>query len=244
MDEHDASRSVFDRLLDEAEPALLAGTHRRETPPVDGGRWPVSIVAVPDADTRELLAGLMADAERHAGPGHLRTGRTDASHLTLRALEPYRHAAAPDDAVADGWRAALAVVGRTCGPAAVRLTGVTLTTGGVLVQAEPVDGRAWDLMRVLGEALGPLGWLEAGGPGRDIWYASVLHLADDVRDPAGLVKWARHHRACLDHEVVVDRLTLTRYRHTTDAGTDAGRRGGEQHMALEAWHEVALEGPA
>jgi hypothetical protein len=81
---------VFDRLFGDAVPALLAGTHRRDEPPVDGGRWPVSVVCLPDARAREVLAGVMREASAFAGPGHFETGRSDASHVTVRALEPYR----------------------------------------------------------------------------------------------------------------------------------------------------------
>ena len=83
---------VFDRLFGDAVPALLAGTHRRDEPPVDGGRWPVSVVCIPDEQTRDVLACVMDEALIHAGAGHFETGSTDASHVTVRALEPYREA--------------------------------------------------------------------------------------------------------------------------------------------------------
>ena len=94
---------VFDRLFTEAVPALLAGDHRRDEPPADGGRWPVSVVAIPDEHVRGVLAGVMREAQVHAGPGHFETGRSDASHFTVRALEAYREAADPADAVTADW---------------------------------------------------------------------------------------------------------------------------------------------
>lgn len=69
MSAHVRSNPVFDRLLEDAIPALLAGAHRRDEPPVDGGRWPVSVVCVPDGTTREVLAGVMDEAVAYAGPG-------------------------------------------------------------------------------------------------------------------------------------------------------------------------------
>ena len=47
------SNPVYDRLYADAVPALLAGDHRQDGPPVDGGRWPVSVVGIPDEPTRE-----------------------------------------------------------------------------------------------------------------------------------------------------------------------------------------------
>lgn len=122
-----AANPVFDRLFDDAVPALLAGEHRRDEPPVDGGRWPVSVVGMPDPEARGVLADLMDEALVHAGPGHFETGRSDASHLTVRALEPYREAASATDQVSGRWIAALDEVGRASAPVTLRLTGVTLT---------------------------------------------------------------------------------------------------------------------
>lgn len=84
----DRSHRVFDRLFDAAVPALLDGTHRQDQPPVDGGRWPVSVACVPDTSVRRVLAA----------------GCTRATH-----------------------------------PVRMRLSGVTLSTGAVMAQAEPVD---------------------------------------------------------------------------------------------------------
>lgn len=94
---------VFDRLLAEAVPALLGGSHRQDEPPVEGGRWPASVVCLPDRRSRELLAELMDEALVHAGPGHLETGRVGASHVTVRALETYREAAGPGDEINRAW---------------------------------------------------------------------------------------------------------------------------------------------
>ena len=231
----DPTTPVFDRLLDEAVPALLAGRHRQDTPPVDGGRWPVSVVAIPDRRTRDLLSGVMDQALVHAGPGHFETGRPDASHVTVRALEPYREAASPTDAITREWVAALDEVARASEPLTLRLTGVTLSVSGVLVQYEPVDDAPWELMRRLRAALGPLAWFEEQWQERDIWYSSVVHFAGPVRDAPGLVDWARRSRTSLVQEVVLTALTLTRFRYRAT--------GDGRHMAMERWHDAALVGP-
>lgn len=220
---------VFDRLFDDAVPALLAGTHRQDEPPVDDGRWPVSVVCIPDEPVRDVLSGVMQEALSFTGPGHFETGRTDASHLTVRALEPYRDAAGPDDSVTAVWVAALEEVGRESPPLTLRLTGVTLSTSGVMVQVEPVGDEPWELMSRLRVALGPLARHEDP---RDIWYSSVLHFAAPVRDPRGLIDWAAARRSSLALDIVFDALTLTRFRYREAAG---GR-----HMAMERWRSVDL----
>ncbi len=223
---------VFDRLFDDAVPALLAGTHRQDEPPVDGGRWPVSVVCIPDEQVRRVLAGVMHEALAFAGPGHFETGRPDASHFTVRALEPYRHAASPGDPITDTWVAALAQVGLESPPLTLRLTGVTLSTSGVIVQVEPVGTEPWELMRRVRTALGTQAWFEDQGQQRDIWYSTVLHFAAPVRDAPGLIDWARARRASLAHDVVIDALTLTRFRYREAAE--------KRHMAMERWHCVDL----
>lgn len=195
------SNPVFDRLYADAVPALLAGDHRQDEPPVDGGRWPVSVVGVPDDPARGELAGVMREALAVAGPGHFETGRAGASHLTVRALEPYREAAVREDPVTAEWVAALEEVGRECAPVRLRLTGVTLTVSRVMVQAERVDAEPWEVMRRLHAALGPLAWFEDQWGERDIWwYASVVHFAAPVLDASGLVDWARARRSSLAHD--------------------------------------------
>ena len=116
----------------------------------------------------------------------------------------------------------------------MRLTGVTLTASTVMVQAEPVDDEPWELMRRLRAALGPLAWYEEQWQERDIWYASVLHFAAPVRDAPGLVEWAASRRESLAHDLVLDTLTLTRFRYRED--------GVRRHMAMEPWHTVELAG--
>lgn len=53
-------------------------------------------------------------------------------------------------------------------------------------------------------------------------------------DASGLVDWARARRSSLAHDVVLDALTLTRFRYS-----ESGRR---RHMAMEPWHGVDLAG--
>ena len=202
---------------------------------MDGGRWPVSVVCLPDGEARAALAALMDEALTHAGPGHFETGGPDASHLTVRALEPYREAAGPADEICAEWIAALEQVGHESPPIRLRLTGVTLSTAGVMAQAEPLDDAPWELMRRLRAALGPLAWFEDQWHERDIWYATLVHFAAPVRDAPGLIAWAEERRRSLDLDLVLDTLTLTRFRYRAD--------GVRRRMAMEPWHDVALTAP-
>lgn len=226
----DSTHPVFDRLFSDAVPALLSGRHRQDEPPVDGGRWPVSVVGLPGERSRGVLTEVMDEALVHAGPGHFETGRADASHFTVRALEPYREAASPADEISAAWVTALEQVGRESPPIRLRLTGVTLSVSAVMVQAEPLDDAPWELMRRLRLVLGPLAWFEELE--RDIWYASVVHFAAPILDARGLVDWAEQRRRCLSHDVVLDSLTLTRFRYCAN--------GERRHMAMEPWHSVDL----
>ncbi|MCW2832782.1 MAG: hypothetical protein JWN68_735 [Nocardioides sp.] len=101
-----------------------------------------------------------------------------------------------------------------------------------MVQAEPLDDGPWELMRRLRAALGPLAWFEDQWQERDIWYASVLHVAAPILDAPSLVSWTAARRQSLHHDLVLESLTLTRFRYRAD--------GGRRHMAMEPWHSVDL----
>ena len=225
---------VFDQLFETGAPEVLAGTHHQDAPPVDGGRWPVSITAFPPDEIRNRLATWLDAAVRHAGPGHFRTGGCDAVHLTIRALERYREAAAPTEPIVDLWRGAME---RTAvATTAIRLlfTGFTVTRSGVLAQLEPVDDSAWELMDRLRTELGSEAWLEDGWMKRNIWYASLLHFADEIADPAGLVDWVAEHRSIEPVAFMINSMSLVRFRHRRDEGGQA--------MVPETWCTVPFAG--
>ena len=55
--------TTFDRLFDEAAPLIQQGLHQRDTPPIEGGRWPVSVVLRPDQASAERLEQVMGEVE-------------------------------------------------------------------------------------------------------------------------------------------------------------------------------------
>lgn len=225
---------VFDELLAAAEPHVLAGEHRRDVPPEDGGRWPVRVLVRPTEPVRGVLEGLMRGALDFAGPGHFLTGRADSVHLTVRALEPYREAARQEDPVTANWVAALERAAAATTPFTLSLTGVTLTTAGVMAQLETRDERPWQFMDRVRDELGRLAWYEEQWMRRNIWYASLVHFADDIADPAGLLAWVHAHRRIEPVEVAVDAVGLARFRYSEAAG--------ERLMLPQSWQVLPLRG--
>jgi hypothetical protein len=230
------SNPVFDDLFARAEPAIRSGAHQRDTPPVDGGRWPVTVLARPPRPVRGHLESVMREALQFAGPDHFVTGRADSVHLTVRALEPYREQAAPTDPVADLWRSAIARTAMSTRPFTVAYTGITLTPGGVMAQVEALDEQPWQVMQRLREMLGAEAWYEDGWMQRNIWYASLVHFAADIRDPGGLVDWARTNRSVTPIEFTVRGLELVRSCYVDE------RPDGERLMRPESWYEVPFTG--
>ena len=71
-------RRTFDRLFERGLSAVLSGCHYRDSPPVEGGRWGLSVVLRPDGVACERLASLtdqaMERAAKACGPIRLRLG--------------------------------------------------------------------------------------------------------------------------------------------------------------------------
>ncbi|MGD7705987.1 hypothetical protein [Microlunatus sp. Y2014] len=227
---------VFDDLFDAGAPKVLDGSHSRDEPPVDRGRWPVSVVAFPPEAVREQFGSWTQATVERAGRGHFHTGGPDTAHLTVRALERYRETAAATDPVAAVWRTAMERAAADTEPIRLLFTGLTLTRSGVLAQLEPVDHAAWELMARLRRELGSEAWLEDGWMKRNIWYASLLHFADRVADPEGLVDWVRANRRIEPVEFMISSLSLVRFRHR--------QLDGEQAMVPETWCTASLQSPS
>jgi hypothetical protein len=201
---------TFDRLFAESAPLVLQRLHQRERPPVDGGRWPVSVVLRPDQVVARGLEQAMVEAEVYAGPGHFRTGAADSVHFTVRALELYRESL--DDGAVRRYEAALRRAVRDLGPVGLDLVGLTLAAGSVMVCAHPVDQNAATLMGRLSDELGDDAWREAGLD-RNIWYATLIHFATDIVEPSGLVEWVAQRRELNLGRTVMDSAELVRFRY-------------------------------
>lgn len=207
---------AFDLLFAEAAPLIELGLHQRESPPVEGGRWPVSVVLRPDQACAERLERAMTEVERLAGPRHFRTGIAGSVHFTVRVLEGYRDAAGEKDEVVQRYARAMSRAARQVEAIELELVGITLTPGTVMACAHPVDDNADRFMDVLKDELGGDAWFEAGFR-RDIWYANLLHLATDIATPAGLIEWVEERRGLDLGRTVIDTVELVRFRYEDGA---------------------------
>jgi len=207
-----AYEAAFDRLFVRGRDAVLSGTHYRDTPPVEGGRWGMSVVFVPDADSASRLAAVTAEVMRLAGPGHWPTGAPEAVHFTVRAIEVHRRDVPVGDPLAGRCAAALGRAAAERRPIRFRLRGVTLTPSGVMACAFPLDDAADEFADRLGEELGSDGWFEDSYH-RDIWYATLVHFTGEVRDRQGLVDWVARRRNLHLGEAAVDSAELLRFQH-------------------------------
>ena len=229
---------VFDRLFESAAPVIVNGQHERDQPPQEGGRWPVSVVASSAPESfRSRLDAHLTELVTFAGPGHFMTGRPEASHITVRALEPYRQAADKDDLIVGDWVDAMKRTAADTPTFELTCTGLTLTTGGVLAQLEPHNATAWDLLDRFRAELGDLAWFEDQWMKRNIWYSSIIHFATDISDPHGLVAWVADHRQFADPVTVrLTGLDLVRFHHTVVPETR------EQYLKPTSWHSVEFTG--
>jgi len=223
----------FDRLFLQAAPAVVNQRHKREAPPVNGGRWPVSVVLFPDVTMAMALNQVMDEVLQLAGPGHFHTGLAGSSHFTVRALEYYRDDVCPDDADVVRYRHAMQHAAHRAGPIALTVTGLTLTLGTVMAAAKPADDQADRFMDALKDELGQDAWHE-GDVRRNIWYLNLLHFANDIAHPHRLVEWVQARRHVDLGVTHTDRAHLVRFRYA-----DANSRS---YMRPEILGEAALGG--
>jgi hypothetical protein len=205
----------FDRLFNDAVPLISSQRHRRDSPPREGGRWPVSVILRPpeNSELSRRLDVLTSEAARLAGPGHWHTGRTGSAHLTVRALETYRRKVDPSDPVIQRYRAALRAAADRTGPALIQVTGLTLTAGSVMACAVPLDAQADLLMDRFAEELGPDGWFEHPHGRRDIWYLNLVHFTSHIASPRHLIDWVAERRSLDIGQTAIATAELVRFHH-------------------------------
>jgi hypothetical protein len=179
----------FDLLFTQGRDAVLAGTHHRDGPLVEGGRWGLSVVLRPDPATAARLAAVAAGAHALAGPQHWRTGSEATSHVTVLPLEPYRHDVPAGDPHVARYTSGLKAAAAASRPVRLRFDGLTLTRHSVMACAYPVDDTAETLAANLKDAIGRNQWSE-----RDIWYANLVHFAAAIYRPQELVDWVAARR--------------------------------------------------
>lgn len=205
----------FDELYESAAPLISSRNHQRDTPPVEGGRWPISVVLRPPADSElsHRLDELTQEAATLAGPGHWETGQTGSAHLTVRALETYRRFIDPAEPTVQRYRSAMDRAAAVVGPARIKVTGLTLTAGSVMASAVPLDAQADLFLDTLATELGPDAWFEHPNR-RDIWYLNLLHFTTDIPSPQPLITWVKAHRSVPLGEATIKTADLVRFHHT------------------------------
>jgi hypothetical protein len=203
-------------LHEQGRSALLAGSPALDTPPVEGGRrWGLSVVVRAEGELADRLAGVTDELIEVAGPGQWATGGRGSAHLTLYSLEPHRAGVDTTDERAAAYAAAVEDTARTVGPATFTVTGLSLTPGGVIADAEPADDAARRLRPTLSRAL-PGGAAFESSYRADRWWLTLVHLAAPPTDPAALVDWVEDRRSLDLGTLHAKRLELVRYEHRSD----------------------------
>jgi hypothetical protein len=211
LDTVEEYRRRFDALFARGSGAVLAGSHHRDSPPVDGGRWGMTVVFLPDDVVAGRLEAITSEAMAVAGPGHWPTGNRIAVHFTVRAVEAHRACVPDGDPFAARCAGALDRAA-AAEPVRLRLSGLTLTPAGVLVCGYPVGRAAADFAARLSGELGPDGWFEEHYH-RDIWYATLVHFAGAIADRRALVRWVDQRRDVAVGEAVFGAAELVRFEH-------------------------------
>jgi hypothetical protein len=147
-----------------------------EGDPAVTGRWGASVVLLPSGPLASELDRWTTLVGAQMGPDHWATGSLGAAHVTLRALQ---HRDVPATArQVDALRRAVE------GPVTLSFEGLRVTDAAVLALASSPDGSGDRLRQGYASELGPVeGWLEdahLGPGGRDLWYATLVHVAASV----------------------------------------------------------------
>jgi hypothetical protein len=167
---------------------------------------------VPTGEALNRLGAVTADVLAVAGDRHWPTGAPEAVHFTVRAIEAHRPSLSRADPLATRCATAMEKAAAAVGRVRFRLDGLTLTPSGVMVCAYPADDAADAFADRLEAELGDDAWFEAEYQ-RDIWYATLLHFASEVRDPGALVDWVSVRRRLDLGLVEVDTTELVSFRY-------------------------------
>jgi hypothetical protein len=212
-----AAHRKFDRLFAEGRRALLTGTYKVESAPVEGHpRWGIGVVLRPDPVAAHALEQVAVDAAAVAGGKHWLAGAARSSHLTLRrGLEPYRSLVPLGDPRVARYAAAMRAAAGGVRSLRFAVTGLTLTPVSVMACAAPADAAPDNLAKDLTAALRAEGCGDAGRA-PDIWYVNLVYFTRPVRDPHGLAEWVAARRASKVTDVLVEDIQLVRWRHIGD----------------------------
>jgi hypothetical protein len=191
--------------------AVLAGRELLDVPPGPGStRWGLSLDVRLDPAAEQHLDALATEASAPAGPGQWLTGARGSSHLTVTYLERAWREVGPDDEAVLRYAALAAALAAGTPPLRWRVTGLSLADRGVLAIAEPVDAGPGAFRAAVLEHLGGLGAEEDGYRGSS-WWATLVHFAAPVADPAALVDWVDARLSLPPVLATAERVEVVRY---------------------------------
>jgi hypothetical protein len=207
--------SAFDRLFAEGREALLSGSYKMESAPVDGvARWGIGAVLRPDPVAAQAIEQVTVAVAGIVGDNHWLPGTVRSSHLTLRrGLEPYRSSVPVGDPLIARYSAALRTAVNGTGPLRFSVIGLTLTPVSVMACAVPADTGPDDLVEAYGRALSAEG-CGLAGRAPDIWYLNLVYFTGPVRDAQALTEWIAARREAYVTNLQVTDIQLVRWHHT------------------------------
>ena len=187
-------RRAFDQLCEHGYEAMRTGSHGQDAPPVDGGRWGLSVIARLDQAAGGRLDHWARRVGAFAGGKHWRTGAAGSAHVTVRAIQPHRAGLGARDPFVTRCAAATVRAATGAGPVVFEVRGLAVSSACVMACLYPVDDLAGRLAGAVRREFGPDdGWLEESYTST-IWYSSLLHFTTGIDDAVGLVRWVRAHR--------------------------------------------------
>ena len=209
--------ATYDALWAKGRDALSTGRIAPEPlPSRTTVRWGISAVLRP----RPWLPALAACAKACAaliGPSGVFYGEHNL-HITLRAIEGYRDDVPDDDDEVLAYRDVLATIALRTAPLRLRLSGLTATPGGVLVQGWP-QVELQTLRHALYDRLDALGLASRGPETSDATIRTTAHATlalyeGPVARPDELIDLIDTHRASDFGEWLFAELWLVGYRRT------------------------------
>lgn len=203
----------FEELFDRNAPLILEQRHQRETPPVEGGRWPVSAVIMIGGELGDRLAALTAELVGLTGPGQFHTGSSGSAHLTVRALERYRPVLPDDGPAVARYAAALRSSCARSDAFEVSLTGLSVTPLAVVARVDVGAREVTELSARFADDLGPDDWLERDHVARTFRHLTLLHFGAALARPRSLLDWVSDRRTLALGSTTVTTVDLVRARH-------------------------------
>ncbi|WP_281883667.1 2'-5' RNA ligase family protein [Agromyces rhizosphaerae] len=213
------------RIHESAAEAVRAGRPAVDPVPVDGdARWGLSLVALPDADTRAALQAAAAGLASTTANPHVAYDAGDL-HMTVRSLEGF--ADEVPEAVIDRYCERLTSALRGVGPLTVRFEGMFLTSTGVVACGHPDPVLPLARERLAADAAAH-GWNQVRGGDaariRDTAHVSLMVFRDAAARDDRLVDHVEASHGTALGTMTVDRLALVTYTVSGD-GVKLHRRG-------------------